>query len=169
LDRLLVKGDDDVNELIETFIMPRFGEAVATLRENCDMNQSELASKAEISRSTLENIEQGKSLPQMVNFFKLCLALDITPEEFMKYALSNWKMYKNTLQSSSPKTALLRVSDSQTPQDSQELKISKTMGLAGGVKSAKIKLRLIIIQIRLYYTKVVMKVWKVTLKFSVAG
>ena len=146
-----------MDEFIIKEIMPRLGEAVGTLRNNRNINQTQLANKAELSRATLENIEQGKRLPQMVNFFKLCIALDLSPDELMKYALPDWEMYKKTYKSLQQK-ALSGDRNSQSPQDTQEEKYFKPIGLAGGYKSAKIKLRFIKLQFHLYYAKAVMNV-----------
>ena len=71
-------------------------------------------------------------------------------------------MHKNKSQSLQP-IALLDDTNSQSPQDTQEKNNFKPFGLAGGDKSAKIKLRFIKLHKVSYYTKVVIKVWKMNL------
>ena len=72
-------------------------------------------------------------------------------------------MHKNKQQSLQPK-ALMDDTNSLSPQDTQEKNNFKPIGLAGGDKSAKIKLRFIKLHKVLYYTKVVIKVWKTNLE-----
>ena len=72
-------------------------------------------------------------------------------------------MHKNK-QQSLQQIALSVDRNSQSPQDTQEENNFKSIGLAGGDKSAKIKLGFIKLHKVLYYTKVVIKVWKTNLK-----
>lgn len=149
-------------------ILEAVGLNMRCARNKAKLTQQELAVQAGVSRNQISKIEQGKVKVGAETLDMICTVLRVSIKIILEPYDDERYLYKNTSQSSSP-NALLRVSDSQAPQDSQELKILETKGLAGGGKSAKIRLRLIMFQICLYYTKVVMNIWKVILRCSVAG
>lgn len=70
-------------------------QAIKNVREIFGISQSKLATLMGVSRSVIANIEQEKRFPEMVNIFKLCNALGITPTELFSFSLQNWKIKIN--------------------------------------------------------------------------
>ncbi len=137
-------------------IIEAVGLNIRIARKKARPTQAKLAKLSDVSRNQIAKIEQGKVVATTVTLDMICTVLRVELTKILEPYEDKRYLYKNTAQSSSPKIALLRVSESQSPQDTQELKKFETKGLAGGVKSAKIKARVINLQNRLYYTKVVM-------------
>ena len=136
------------------------GELLRCERKKAGYTRAELAKLSSVSMNEIFNIEHGRVRTTTETMDMLCEPLGVDLTYILKPYGDKRFMHKNSLQSCSPKNALLGVSDSQKPQDTQEEKILKTKGLAGGVKSAKIKLAFIMLHNHLYYTKVVINVWK---------
>ena len=144
-------------------ITKEVGEIIREARQRAKYTCKELAEISGVSRNQILNIEQGKVRATVEILDMLCVALEIRLTHVLKpYEGEKW-MHKNKQQSLQPK-ALLVDTNSQSPQDTQEENNFKSIGLAGGDKSAKIKLRFIKLHKVLYYTKVVIKVWKTNLK-----
>ena len=144
-------------------ITKEVGEIIREARQRAKYTRKELAEISGVSRNQILNIEQGKVRATVEILDMLCVALEIRLTQVLKpYEDERWT-HKNKQQSLQPK-ALLDDTNSQSPQDTQEENNFKSFGLAGGDKSAKIKLRFIKLHKVLYYTKVVIKVWKKNLK-----
>ena len=63
---------------------------IKTLRKNKGMTQSELADVIEVSRKTINTIENGVFVPSTVLALKLANALEVKVEElFWNYSLSS--------------------------------------------------------------------------------
>ena len=133
------------------------GELLREARQRAGFSRKQLAKISGVSRNQILNVEQGivRASPELLDM--LCVALSIKLTSVLKSYEDERYMYKNKQQSLQPK-ALLGDRDSQSPQDTQEEKYFKPIGLAGGYKSAKIKLRFIKLQFHLYYAKAVMNV-----------
>ena len=144
-------------------ITKEVGEIIREARQRAKYTRKELAEISGVSRNQILNIEQGKVRATVEILDMLCVALEIRLTQVLKpYEDERW-MYKNKQQSLQPK-ALSVDTSCQTPQDTQEENNFKSIGLAGGDKIVKIKLRFIKLHKVLYYTKVVIKVWKTNLK-----
>jgi transcriptional regulator with XRE-family HTH domain len=59
------------------------GEKLKAIRTRRFLTQEELAEKAEVSHSTIVNIELNHAEPQFRTIRKLAKALDIDPTEFL--------------------------------------------------------------------------------------
>ena len=145
-------------------IAKEIGETIREARQRAHYTRKGLAKASGVSRNQILNIEQGNVRATIEILDMLCVALNIKITQVLKaYEDERW-MYKNKQQSLQP-IALLDDTNSQSPQDTQEENNFKSFGLAGGDKSAKIKLKFIKLHKLLYYTKVVIKVWKTNLKY----
>lgn len=84
-------------EKMEVFIMnidyQLLGNRIAQLRKNRKITQERLAEKAEISNNYLSNIENNHSIPSLETVMKLCMALDVTPNELLLGISKNEKHY----------------------------------------------------------------------------
>lgn len=69
------------------------GNRIAQLRKNRKITQERLAEKAEISNNYLSNIENNHSIPSLETVMKLCMALDVTPNELLLGISKNEKHY----------------------------------------------------------------------------
>ena len=144
-------------------ITKEVGEIIREARQRTKYTRKELAEISGVSRNQILNIEQGKVRATVEILDMLCVALEIRLTQVLKpYDDEKW-MHKNK-QQSLQQIALSVDRNSQSPQDTQEENNFRPIGLAGGDKSAKIKLRFIKLHKVLYYTKVVIKVWKTNLK-----
>ena len=154
-----------VKDMVKDYsrIAKEIGETIREARQRAHYTRKELAKVSGVSRNQILNIEQGNVRATVEILDMICVALNIRLTQVLKpYEDERW-MYKNKLQSLQP-IAWLGYIDSQSPQDTQEENNFKTSGLAGGGKSAKIKLRFIKFHIILYCTKVVINIWKMNLK-----
>ncbi len=59
------------------------GEKLKEIRTRRFLTQEELAQKADVSHSTVVNIERNQAEPQFRTIRKLAKALDIDPTEFL--------------------------------------------------------------------------------------
>jgi transcriptional regulator with XRE-family HTH domain len=59
------------------------GEKLKEIRTRRFLTQEELADKAEVSHSTIVNIERNHAEPQFRTIRKLAKALDVEPTEFL--------------------------------------------------------------------------------------
>ena len=66
----------------------QFGLRLAKLRIMRNIPATELSLRLNCSRSYINGIENGKFYPRMDDFFKICKALDITPNEFYTQEVS---------------------------------------------------------------------------------
>jgi transcriptional regulator with XRE-family HTH domain len=69
-----------------------FGDQIKSIRMEMNISQNELAKKAQVSRSTLSNIETRNIMPKYDTAVSLIQALHITPEFF-----NNFKRQENKL------------------------------------------------------------------------
>ncbi len=68
-----------------------FGEKIASLRQNLDMTQEEVAEAAGITARYLQKIEAGEQTPHYSNLFKLAEVLQTTPDKIVRYVFEQWK------------------------------------------------------------------------------
>lgn len=59
------------------------GIRVSTLRHSKKWTQEKLAEKADLSNNYLSNIENNYSIPSLETLMKLCVALDVTPNDLL--------------------------------------------------------------------------------------
>lgn len=59
------------------------GKRIACYRKGKGLTQEKLAEKAEISNNYLSNIENNHSIPSLETILKLCIVLDITPNDLL--------------------------------------------------------------------------------------
>ena len=132
-------------------------ENIRIARKRMHYTRKQLAKESGVSKNQIFRVEQGivRASPELLDM--LCVVLNIKLTAVLKPYEDERYMHKNKQQSLQPK-ALSGDRDSQSPQDTQEEKYFKPIGLAGGYKSAKIKLRFIKLQFHLYYAKAVMNV-----------
>ena len=71
-------------------------KTMKNIREIYGISQSHLANLMGVSRSVVADIEQEKRFPELVNLFKLCHALALTPTELSAFTYQNWTMNINT-------------------------------------------------------------------------
>ena len=71
------------------------GERVTTLRKKKGLTQSKLAEKAEISNNYVSNIENSHSIPSLETLVKICVALDITPNDLLLDVSTESANYSN--------------------------------------------------------------------------
>ncbi len=64
-------------------IVVYIGEKLKAIRTRRFLTQEELAEKAEVSHSTIVNIERDHAEPQFRTIRKLAKALDVDPTEFL--------------------------------------------------------------------------------------
>ena len=72
------------------------GERVTTLRKKKGLTQSKLAEKAEISNNYVSNIENSHSIPSLETLVKICVALDITPNDLLLGVSTESVNYSNS-------------------------------------------------------------------------
>ena len=65
-------------------ITEKVGQRIKTLRKIKGLSQEKLALKADIDRTYLAGVEQGKRNASLKSLEKIIIALDITVEEFFK-------------------------------------------------------------------------------------
>ena len=69
----------------------QLGKTVRKIRIARGLTQEDIVKMTDIARSSLVDIEQGKRSVMSVNFFRLCVALEVNPVQFMKLALNDWE------------------------------------------------------------------------------
>ena len=138
-------------------IIKAVGENIRIARKRMHYTRKQLAKESGVSKNQIFRVEQGivRASPELLDM--LCVVLNVKLTEVLKPYEDERYMHKNKQQSLQPK-ALSGDRNSQTPQDTQEEKYFKPIGLAGGYKSAKIKLQFIKLQFHLYYAKAMMNV-----------
>ena len=65
-------------------IRKKVGERIKELRQAQNISQEKLALKADIDRTYLASVEQGKRNIAIINLEKIVIALDTTLEFFLK-------------------------------------------------------------------------------------
>ena len=168
MPNIMGKGDKIIKRLIKikgdkkmmkdyAKIAEAVGELLREARQRAGFSRKQLAKMSGVSRNQIYNVEQGSVRVTAELLDMLCEALNVKLKEVLKPYEDKRYMHKNKQQSLQPK-ALSGDRDSQSPQDTQEEKYFKPIGLAGGYKSAKIKLQFIKLQFHLYYAKAMMNV-----------
>lgn len=66
-----------------------FIERLVELRMNKGVSARDMSLSLGLSQSYINNIECGKNLPSMENFFYICEYLEITPKDFFDTASTN--------------------------------------------------------------------------------
>ena len=61
------------------------------LRLDLKLNQETLAHNANISSRFLKYLEVGKKQPSMETIFKLCRAMNVTPNELLLSTFEKWR------------------------------------------------------------------------------
>ena len=69
----------------------RFCKRLSQLRINKGVSARDMSLSIGQNPGYINNIETGKALPSMANFFYICEYLDITPMEFFDFDSSNPK------------------------------------------------------------------------------
>jgi transcriptional regulator with XRE-family HTH domain len=69
----------------------QLGQTVRKIRVARGLTQEDIVKLTDIARSSLVDIEKGKRSVMSVNFFRLCVALEVSPVQFMKIALHDWE------------------------------------------------------------------------------
>ena len=64
----------------KTDVSKIFGEEIRKIRKEVGISQEALALKADVDRSFLSKMERGIRQPTITIMFKLCDALDVSPE-----------------------------------------------------------------------------------------
>ena len=72
------------------------GERVSTLRKEKGLTQSKLAEEAEISNNYISNIENSHSIPSLETLVKICVALEVTPNDLLIGVNAESTDYSNT-------------------------------------------------------------------------
>ena len=74
-------------------IRKKVGERIKELRQAQNISQEKLALKADIDRTYLASVEQGKRNIAIINLEKIVIALDTTLEVFFKMFLHKCIQY----------------------------------------------------------------------------
>jgi transcriptional regulator with XRE-family HTH domain len=61
-----------------------FGLVLKTYRQEKGMTQQQLADFTGLDRAFISELENGKLIPSLETFFRLCRQLKVPPEEFIK-------------------------------------------------------------------------------------
>ena len=69
------------------------GKRIANFRKNRGLSQEKLAEKSEISNNYLSNIENNHSILSLETMVKICIALNVTPDELLLGVTKNEKQY----------------------------------------------------------------------------
>ena len=80
------------------------GLLISKYRHNADLSQEKLAEKIGVSTNFLGNIERGEKHPSVDTLFKICVALDLPPNELLNSSVAQpvGKNEKHILRDSSP-------------------------------------------------------------------
>lgn len=71
------------------------GSRISALRRAKNWTQEKLAEKADLSNNYLSNIENNHSIPSLETLMKLCVALDVTPNDLLMGCSAQEKAYLN--------------------------------------------------------------------------
>lgn len=69
------------------------GKRIAALRKERGWTQGKLAEKADLSNNYLSNIENNRSIPSIETLVRLCVALDVTPNDILAGSSREEKNY----------------------------------------------------------------------------
>ena len=69
------------------------GKRIATLRKERGWTQWKLAEKADLSNIYLSNIENNRSIPSIETLVRLCVALEVTPNDILAGSSCEEKNY----------------------------------------------------------------------------
>ena len=69
------------------------GSRIAALRRERRWTQAYLAERSDLSNNYLSNIENSHSIPSLETLMKICLALDVTPDQLLLGTMSSEKDY----------------------------------------------------------------------------
>lgn len=69
------------------------GIRIAALRRERRWTQAQLAERSDLSNNYLSNIENNHSIPSLETLMKICLALEVTPDQLLLGAMSQEKAY----------------------------------------------------------------------------
>ena len=69
------------------------GARIAALRRERRWTQAYLAERSDLSNNYLSNIENSHSIPSLETLMKICMALDVTPDQLLLGAMPNEKNY----------------------------------------------------------------------------
>ena len=72
------------------------GRRIEALRKERGWTQGKLAEKAELSNNYLSNIEHNHSIPSIETLMRLCVALDVTPNDILAGSSSEGMDYMTT-------------------------------------------------------------------------
>lgn len=80
--------------MYEKFVRDR----ITQLRLLKDVSEYKMSYDLGHSRSYINNISSGKTLPSMTEFFAICEYFEITPVEFFNSSVTNPKLMKKTVE-----------------------------------------------------------------------
>lgn len=69
------------------------GQRIAKCRKGKSISQEKLAEMADISNNYLSNIENSHSIPSLETLLKICIALNVTPDELLLGIASTEQQY----------------------------------------------------------------------------
>ena len=69
------------------------GARIAALRRERRWTQAYLAERSDLSNNYLSNIENSHSIPSLETLMKICMALDVTPDQLLLGTMSSEKDY----------------------------------------------------------------------------
>ena len=81
----------------------RIGQRIAARRKELGLRQTQVCERCDINSNYLSNIERAKSIPSLEVFMRLCVALDASPDEFLRGTLrreeqADWEHVAQQLQ-----------------------------------------------------------------------
>ena len=72
------------------------GARIAALRRERRWTQAQLAERSDLSNNYLSNIENNHSIPSLETLMKICLALEVTPDQLLMGTMPQEKDYLDT-------------------------------------------------------------------------
>ena len=75
---------------MNTEVCKALGKAIAEQRSLMNITQEDLASKTGLNPRSIQRIEAGREQPRYETLFKIALALDSEPQNFIHPMWANW-------------------------------------------------------------------------------
>ena len=76
---------------MNTEVGQALGKAIKQARQETNLTQEELATRANVSVRLLQKYEAGKPRPRYETLFQLCHALNISPDTLIAPMFQQWK------------------------------------------------------------------------------
>jgi len=71
------------------------GERISALRRSRKWTQEKLAERSDLSNNYISNIENNHSIPSLETLMKICIALEVTPNQLLLGSSAQEKEYLN--------------------------------------------------------------------------